>query len=190
MWFDASQQPAAALGQVTSPRSRQACPASRRQHGRIDADLAQRPLVFGLERRSKIRAWSAGQLQPAVVLDLGLELAGRPARVAERQHGPVGTLALGDGAQDVDRRGQRDAVVDRQRRIVDEVIGRMEHEAAPGLDRAALDHRAPRRPGAAAGSASSCAITSSWTRSSEKLTFLAGWLTMMPIAPSCEWAQT
>ena len=38
------------------------------------------------------------------------------------------------------RRGQADAFVDRQRRILDEEIRRMQHEAAPGLDRSALHH--------------------------------------------------
>jgi hypothetical protein len=45
------------------------------------------------------------------------------------------------GAQpDVHRRRQADAVVDIERRILDEEIARMQHEAAAGIDRAALQH--------------------------------------------------
>jgi hypothetical protein len=48
--------------------------------------------------------------------------------------------ALGDRLEDIDGCGQTDSVVDSQRRILDEEIARMQHEAAAGLDRAALQH--------------------------------------------------
>jgi hypothetical protein len=48
--------------------------------------------------------------------------------------------ARGDRLENVHRRGQADAVVDVQRRVLDEEIARMQHEAAAGIDRAALQH--------------------------------------------------
>ena len=55
-------------------------------------------------------------VEPAVSLDLALELAGRPAGIAERENRAVGTVAGGDRLQDVDRCREAHAVLDRQRR--------------------------------------------------------------------------
>ena len=62
---------------------------------------------------------------------------GRPAGVAERQDRARRPVAARDRLEDVERRGEADAVVDRQRRILDEEIGAVQHEAALGLDRPA-----------------------------------------------------
>jgi hypothetical protein len=61
-------------------------------------------------------------------------------RIAEREDGVLRSRTPGDRLEDVDGRGQADYVVDRQRRVLDEEIARMQHEAAAGLDRAALQH--------------------------------------------------
>ena len=79
-------------------------------------------------------------MQPAVMLDLLLELARRPAGIAERQDGAVRALAARDRLENVERRGEADAFVDRQRRVLDEEVARMQHEAALGIDRPALEH--------------------------------------------------
>ena len=52
----------------------------------------------------------------------------------------TGPLAVGDRLEDVERGGETDAFVDRQRRVLDEEIGRVQHEAAPGFHRTALEH--------------------------------------------------
>ena len=72
------------------------------------------------------------------MLDFRLELPRLPTGIAQRQDCPVRPGALGDRAEYVDRGGQRDAVIDRQGRVVDEVIGRVEDEAPARFDRAAL----------------------------------------------------
>ena len=61
-------------------------------------------------------------MQPSIVLDFRFELSRRPAGVAERQHRVFRTGAFRDGLQNVDRRGETDAVVDGQRRILDEEV--------------------------------------------------------------------
>src|SRR6185437_3456299 len=79
-------------------------------------------------------------MQPAIVLDFALELAGGPAGIAQREDRVLGPAAPGDRLEDVDGGGQANAVVDLQRRILDEEIAGMQHEAATGLDRAAAKH--------------------------------------------------
>ncbi len=74
------------------------------------------------------------------MLDLVLELAGRPAGIAERQDRALGAVAARDRLEDVERRGQADALVDRQSRILDEEVARMQHETALGIDGASLEH--------------------------------------------------
>ncbi len=79
-------------------------------------------------------------MQPAIALDLGLELARRPAGIAERENGVLGAGTVGDRTQDVDGGGEADAVVDPQRRIFDIEVAGMQHEAAAGIDRAAAQN--------------------------------------------------
>ncbi len=111
-----------------------------RQHAGIDADLAQRAQVFLVDIVAEDQVRIGVAVQPAIVLDLVLELARRPAGIAQRQDRVLRSGALGDRLEDVHRRGQADAVVDIQRRVLDEEIARMQHEAAAGIDRAALLH--------------------------------------------------
>ena len=110
-------------------------------------DIARSYLLLEVAVEQQVEVGRA--VQPAVGGDLALELAGPPAGIAERQDGPVGTLAAGDGLEDVDGRRQRHALVDRQRRIGRVIVGAVQHEAAPGLHRAAdmHVHVDPDRPG-------------------------------------------
>src|SRR5947209_6637862 len=94
-----------------------------RQMPGVYTDPAQRPLVFELDRRVEDERRVGRAIQPTIMLDFRFELAGGPARIAEREDSPVGSRPLGDSAQNVHRGGQRHAIVDRQGRIVDEVIG-------------------------------------------------------------------
>ena len=107
---------------------------------RIDADPAHAvlPLRFGLE--GEHRGVIGRQMQPAIGLDLVVELAGRPARIAEREDAVPGPAPVHHVAQDVDGGGERVATADDQARIV-AVIGRMENEALARFDRAAVMDR-------------------------------------------------
>src|SRR6266566_5027202 len=67
----------------TSLRSRM--PGFARQHADVDADLAERLLVFGVGVRSEDQLGICRAMQPAVLIDLVLKLARRPAGVSERE---------------------------------------------------------------------------------------------------------
>src|SRR6187397_3360726 len=103
-----------------------------RELAEVDADLAHRLLVFtaGVWAEDQLRIGVA--IEPAVLGDLVLELSRRPARIAEREHRAARALPLRDRLQDIECRGETNAVVDRQRRVLDEEIGRMQHETAAG----------------------------------------------------------
>ena len=77
-------------------------------------------------------------MQPAIMLDFVFQLSRRPARIAQRQDGVLRPGSLGDRFQDIDGRRKADAFVDVERRILDEEIAGMQHEAAAGIDRTAL----------------------------------------------------
>src|SRR5487761_87647 len=106
------------------------------QRQQVDAELRKRALPFlavlGVEHDLLVR----GDAQPAVRLDLGIELAGSPAGIAQRQQAAFGSAAAADGAQDFERGGERDVAADDQRAVLD-IIGRVQHETPSGLDRTA-----------------------------------------------------
>src|SRR5512144_837153 len=79
-------------------------PGLVRQHAGIDADLAQRALVFFIDVVAEDQVRIGVAMQPAIVLDLALELARRPAGIAERQDRVLRSGALGDRLEDVHRR--------------------------------------------------------------------------------------
>src|SRR6478735_317982 len=77
-------------------------PNVARQHARTDADLLHRTVVFradvGAEDQFGVRA----AMQPAVLLQLVLELARRPAGVAQRQDRAGRTVAACDRLENVE----------------------------------------------------------------------------------------
>jgi hypothetical protein len=79
-------------------------------------------------------------VEPAVGLDLLLQLAGRPAGIAQRQEGAGRAAPAGDRPQDVERGRQAHAVGDGQRGAFREEVGRMEHEPPARLHRPAPMH--------------------------------------------------
>src|SRR3954465_2370354 len=91
--------------------ARLSVPRFVREHAGIDADLAQRAPVFFVDVVAEDQIRIRVAMQPAIALDFGLELARRPAGIAEREDGVLGAGAVSDRAQDVDRRGEADAVV-------------------------------------------------------------------------------
>ena len=100
--------------------------------------IARSYLALDVGAEDQLRVGVA--MQPAVLLDLVLELARRPAGVAERED-----RARGPSPRAIALRMSSVAV-----RQMPSSIGRVEfsmkksarvqHEAAPGLDRAALEH--------------------------------------------------
>src|SRR3954453_1297415 len=108
------------------------------EHAGTDADLLHRPVVFcadvGAENQLGIRT----AMQPAIVLHLALELARRPAGIAERQDRARRAGAAGDCFENIECGGEADALIDRQGGVLDEKVGAVQHEAALGLHRAAL----------------------------------------------------
>src|SRR6185295_10510745 len=116
-----------------------------REHADIDADLLQRLLVLALDVGPEDQLRIGRAMQPAVLVDFLLELAGRPAGIAERQERAARPLAARDRLEDVERRRETDALVDRQRGVLDVEVGRMQDEAALGVDRSALEHLHARR---------------------------------------------
>src|ERR1019366_1070274 len=115
-------------------------PGFARQLAQIDADLAQRLVVFAIGVGAEDQFRIGGAMQPAVRLDFVFQLPGRPAGIAEREDGALRPVAARDRLEDVERGGEADAFVDRQRRVLDEEIGRVQYEAAPGFHRPALEH--------------------------------------------------
>src|SRR5690242_13963439 len=109
-------------------------PGLGRQHAEVDANLAQRLgiLVLGILAEDQLKV--GGAVQPAVLVDLGLELARCPARVAKRKHRALRAVAARDRLEDVEGRCQADSLVDRKRGVLDKEIARVQHEAAAGLD--------------------------------------------------------
>src|SRR3954447_26738881 len=73
-----------------------------RQHAGIDADLAQRAQIFFLDVAAEDQVGIGVAMQPAIVLDFGLQLARRPAGVTERQDGVLRPRALGDRLENID----------------------------------------------------------------------------------------
>ena len=120
--------------------SAQACPASLDSMPRSMPSLRSALSYLPSMSAPKIRSAIGGAMQPAIVLDLVFELARRPAGIAERQDRARRAVAARDRLEDVEGRGEADAFVDRQGRVLDEEIARVQHEAAPGIDRAALEH--------------------------------------------------
>src|SRR5271166_3878486 len=104
----------------------------------MNADLVERLFILGVDVGSEDQFGVGRAMQPAVFLDLGFELSRSPAGIAEREHGAERALAPGDRLQDIERRRETDAFVDRQRRILDEKITGVQHKSAPGFYRTTL----------------------------------------------------
>ena len=85
-----------------------------RQHAEIDADLLQRLFIFAADIGAKDKIQIRRAMQPAVALDFAFELARSPAGIAERKDRAGWPVAAGDRFENVERRGQANAVVDRQ----------------------------------------------------------------------------
>jgi hypothetical protein len=94
-----------------------------RQHAEIDPNLFQRSLIFGAGIGPEDQFGVGRAVQPAIALDLGLELPGGPAGITEGENGARRPFAACNRFENIDRGGQTNAVVDRERRIFDEEIG-------------------------------------------------------------------
>ena len=79
-------------------------------------------------------------MQPAILLHFVLQLAWCPAGVAECENGARGAFVAGDGFENIECRGETDALVDRKRGVLNKEISGVQHEPALSLDRAALEY--------------------------------------------------
>ena len=111
-----------------------------RKHAEVDADFLEGFLVFTLGILTEDQLGIGGAMQPTIMLDLVLQLARRPAGIAQRQDGAARSAAARDRLENVESCGEADALVDRQGRVLDHEVARVQHEAALGIDRAALEH--------------------------------------------------
>src|SRR5471030_475144 len=105
----------------------------------LAAKAIERALPLGLEVRIEHEGGVGIDHQPGVVLHLAVELARRPAGMTQRQPGLLGATATRHVLQDLERGRERHAALDHQR-LVALVVGRMQDQAARGLDRAAEQH--------------------------------------------------
>src|SRR3979409_1286309 len=108
-------------------------PGFARQHAEVDAEFPERLAVFGLVVAAEDQLGIGGGMQPAGLLALVLELSRRPARITEREHGRDRPVAARDRLEDIERRSEADALVDRKGRVLDEKIRRVEDETAGRL---------------------------------------------------------
>src|SRR5262249_37121647 len=116
-WFSGQEAPRACRR-----ATRSAVTCLGRQHAEVDADLAQRLGVFVLGILTEDQLKVGGAVQPAILVDLGLELARGPARIAKCKHCALRTIAARDRFEDVERGSETDALVDRQGGVLDEEI--------------------------------------------------------------------
>lgn len=113
-------------------------PGIHGQHGGIDADLRQCAIVFAIDVIIEQDRRIGRPMQPAIRLDFGFQLGRRPSGIAERQKDRLRAAAVGNGAQNVQRRRQANVVVDHQGGFVQNKVGRMKYESPPGFNRAAV----------------------------------------------------
>src|SRR3954453_24007576 len=70
-------------------------PGLVREHAGMDADLAQGASVLLVDVVAEDQVRIGIAMQPSIALDLGLELARRPAGIAEREDGVLRPGAVG-----------------------------------------------------------------------------------------------
>src|SRR3954466_5147380 len=127
------------------PRPASSCvPGLLAEHARVDAQQPERALVALLDRGVEDDLRRGVDVEPAVAPELFLELAGRPAAVAERDQHAARAGTLCHRLEDVLAGGHLEPARHRQRRAerartVD--LALVQHEAALGLDRAAVEDR-------------------------------------------------
>src|SRR5215471_7314898 len=77
-------------------------------------------------------------MEPAIVLELALDLSGAPARITKGKQSLLWTPAIRNGAQDIERSRKRDFLRHRESGIAPLIIAAVQHEPSPGLDRPAI----------------------------------------------------
>src|SRR5256712_7230130 len=109
------------------------------QRASSESDLPPLRRALPLARRVVVedQRLVGGDHEPGAALDLALELARRPARVAGREHRAARPGAAGDGLEDRGIAGDRHPPV-HDPAVAARPLGSVQHEAAPRLDRAAV----------------------------------------------------
>src|SRR4051812_37903497 len=82
-----------------------------RQHAGADADLFHRTVVLRADVRAENQVGVRAAMQPAVLLHFGLELARRPARIAEREDRACWPVTARDRLEYVEGGGEADAFI-------------------------------------------------------------------------------
>src|SRR5258707_14402427 len=106
----------------TAGTARSRVPGLGREFAEINADLLQRLIVFAAGVLPEDQLGIGRAMQPAVMLDLVLELARRPPGIAERQDRALRAVAAGNRLENVEGCGEADPFVDWQGGILDEEI--------------------------------------------------------------------
>src|SRR2546426_657287 len=109
------------------------------QRASSESDLPPLRRALPLARRVVVedQRLVGGDHEPGAALDLALELARRPARVAGREHRAARPGAAGDGLEDRGIAGDCHPPV-HDPAVAARPLGSVQHEAAPRLDRAAV----------------------------------------------------
>src|SRR5947209_6243983 len=106
----------------------------------MDADFLQRFVVLAGDVLAEDQIRVCLAMQPAVMLDLVFQLTRSPAGITQRQESFARSFSSRDRLQDVERRGEADTFVDRQCRVLDVEVVRMQHETALSVHRPALEY--------------------------------------------------
>ena len=140
--FGAPMPAAEVFGFIAAARAELSAAGVRDEARGADAEPGKRSTPLRLRIGSEHQCRIGLAMDPAVELELVLHLARAPAGIAEREQRVLRPAPLGDGAQDVERRGQRYVLGHRKGRVAALVVAAMQHEA-----------RARFRPGRHRGSA-------------------------------------
>src|SRR5713101_169450 len=99
----------------------------------IDAEFAEGALPFAIDLAVEEDFLVGGNMQPAILLQFTVELVRSPAGIAEGEQAPARSLAAPDGAQDLERRREREIVADDER-FRFRIVRRMQNKTAARFD--------------------------------------------------------
>src|SRR6516164_10344512 len=103
-------------------------PGLTRQHGQIDAELGECPLPLPVVIGSEHDLVICGDRKPAIGLNLGVELTGCPAGIAQGEEALARPPILADCAQHLERSRYRNIAADMESGLL-AIVGRVEHKA-------------------------------------------------------------
>lgn len=105
-------------------------PGLGRKHPQADANAGNRPFPLRFQFAIKENCLIGRCREPTIGLDFRIKLPRPPAGIPQCQQAISRSLAFGNGAQNIDRCGEADIIVNHHRPFPHEVGG-MQHKAAP-----------------------------------------------------------